>query len=135
MPNTSPNTNISLQEVSTRNDQARHIVAGFASAMPWLADIWEYLQSALNDVPILAAEVSRLSAELRDTRLDRANLLAAMRAALAAQADGEPDPMWYLRDALNASEPPPGRLAEATVSTYRRMRRRPARRDGAASSR
>ena len=107
MPNTSPNINISLQEVSTRNDQARHIVAGFASAMPWLADIWEYLQSALNDVLILAAEVSRLSAELQNTRLDRANLLAAMRAALAAQADGEPDPMWYLRDALNASETPP----------------------------
>jgi hypothetical protein len=107
MPNTVPNTNIDLQEVSTRNDQARHIVAGFASAMPWLADIWEYLESALNDVLVLAAEVSRLSAELRDTRLDRANLLAAMRATLVAQADGEPDSTWYLRDALNTPETPP----------------------------
>ena len=58
MPNTSPNTNINLQEVSTRNDKARHIVAGLPSAMPWLADIWEYLQSALNDMPMLAAEVT-----------------------------------------------------------------------------
>ena len=104
MPHTIPNTTINLREVSTRNEHARHIVAGFSSAMPWLTDIWGYLQGALNDVPALAAEISRLSAELRDTRLDRANLLAAMRATLAAHADGEPDPMWYLRDALNAPE-------------------------------
>ena len=65
MPDASPNTDIDLQEVSTRNDQARHIVAGFASAMPWLTDIWEYLQRALNDVPALSAEVDRLSAEVR----------------------------------------------------------------------
>ncbi len=107
MPNTIPNTNIDLLEVSTRNEQARHIVAGFASAMPWLTDIWGYLKSALNDVPVLSAEVGRLSAELRETRLDRANLLAAIRATLAAHADGEPDPMWYLRDALDAPETPP----------------------------
>jgi hypothetical protein len=104
MPDTSPNTNINLQEVSTRNDQARHIVVGFASAMPWLPEIWEYLHGALDDVPALTAEVSRLSADLRDTRLDRANLRAAMRATLAAHADGEPDPMGYLRDELDAPE-------------------------------
>ncbi len=107
MPDTIPNTNINLREVSTRNEHARHIVAGFASAMPWLTDTWGYLQSALNDVPALAAEISGLSAELRDMRLDRANLLAAMRATLAAHADGEPDPTWYLRDALDAPETPP----------------------------
>ena len=49
-------------------------------------------------------EVTRLSAELDRTRLDRANLRAAMRATLAAHADGEPDPMWYLRDELDAPE-------------------------------
>ena len=106
MPDTGPNTNINLQEVSTRNQQARQIVAGFASAMPWLTDIWEYLQSALNDVSALSAEVSRLSRGLRDTRLDRANLLAAIRAMLAAHADGESDPMGYLRDELDAPESP-----------------------------
>ena len=37
-------------------------------------------------------------------RREHANLRAAMRATLAAHADGEPDPMWYLRDALNAPE-------------------------------
>ena len=29
-----------------------------------------------------------------------------MRAALAAHADGEPDPLWYLRDELNAARRP-----------------------------
>ena len=36
MPNAFPHANINLQEVSTRNEHARHIVAGFASAMPTL---------------------------------------------------------------------------------------------------
>ena len=104
MPNAIPHTNINLQEVSVRNDNARHIVAGCASAMPTLADMWRYHHDALNDTAALSAEITRLSAELEHTRLDRANLLAAMRAAFAAHADGEPDPMWYLRDALDAPE-------------------------------
>ncbi len=49
-------------------------------------------------------EITRLSAELGRTRLDRANLRAAIRATLIAHADGEPDPMWYIRDALDASD-------------------------------
>jgi hypothetical protein len=75
--------------------------------MPILADIWRYLQTAFNDVPALATEIIRLSGELRDTRLDRANLLAAARAAIAADHDGEPDPLWYLRDELAAHHAPP----------------------------
>jgi hypothetical protein len=104
MPNTGPHININLQEVSTRNDNARHIVVGCATNLPTLAGMWRQLRDALDDVPALAAELTRLSAELDSTRLDRANLRAAMRATLAAHADGEPDPMWYLRDALNAPE-------------------------------
>ena len=104
MPNTVPRININLQEVSARNDNARHIVAGCAAAMPTLTDMWRFLHDALDDTPALAAEITRLSAEIESTRLDHANLRAAMRATLAAHADGEPDPMWYLRDALNAPE-------------------------------
>ena len=106
MPNTVPHININLQEVSERNDSARHIVAGCAAAMPTLADMWRYLQDALNDTVALSAEITRISAELERTRLDRADLLAAMRATLTAHADAEPDPMWYLRDALDAPEMP-----------------------------
>jgi hypothetical protein len=104
MPNTVPHININLREVSERNDNARHIVAGCASAMQTLADMWQYVQEALNDTVALSVEITGLSAEVENARLDRANLLAAMRAALAAHADGEADPMWYLRDELDAPE-------------------------------
>ncbi len=104
MPNTVPHININLPEVNARNDNARHIVVGCATAFPTLAGMWQNLHEALDDIPALAAEIARLSAELGHTRLDRANLRAAIRATLAAHADGEPDPMWYLRDALNAPE-------------------------------
>ena len=86
--------------------------------MPTLADMWRHLDDALNDAVLLFAQVTQLSAqvtrlsvqvtqlsaELDRTRLERANLRAAMRATLAAHADGEPDPMWYLQDELNAPE-------------------------------
>ena len=62
--------------------------------------------SLINDLAHLVAEITRLAGELDRTRLDRANLLAAMRAALAAHAEGEPDPMWYLRDELDAPKTP-----------------------------
>jgi hypothetical protein len=48
----------------------------------------------------LAAEVTRLSAALAAARLESANRLAAIRAALGAAADGETDPLAYLRDQL-----------------------------------
>ena len=104
MPNTNSRPDFDLQQISTRNTHARHIVAGCATALPTLTDMWRNVQEALDDTPALAAEITRLSAELGRIRLDRANLRAAMRATLAAHADGEPDPMWYLRDALNAPE-------------------------------
>ena len=106
MPNTHPNPDIELQQISTRNTHARHIVVGCASALPSLADMWQALDDALADTITLAALVTRLSADLDRARLDRANLRAAMRATLAAHADGEADPMWYLRDELNAAQMP-----------------------------
>ena len=104
MPNTNPTPGIDLQQISTRNTHARHIVAGCAAALPALAAMWQELDEALSDTAALAALLTRLSAELDRARLDRANLRAAMRATLAAHADGEPDPLWYLRDELDAPE-------------------------------
>ena len=106
MPDTHPDTIPDLQQISTRNDQARHIAAGCAAALPALAGMWRHLDAALADTAALCAQVTRLSAELERARLDRANLRAAMRATLAAHADGEPDPMWYLRDELIAAQMP-----------------------------
>jgi hypothetical protein len=103
MPNTVPYTTVSIPEVMTRNSAARHIVAGFAAATPSLAPMWQQISAALADAGGLAAEAGRLSAELRAARLDRANLLAAIRATLAAERDVEPDPLFYLRDELRAA--------------------------------
>jgi hypothetical protein len=93
---------VDLQEAATRNHAARHIIAGFSTAAPTLAEIWQQLEAALADTPALSAEITRLRAELAGTRLDRANLLAAARAVITAHLDGEPDPLSYLRDELQA---------------------------------
>ena len=49
MPHTHPNPEIDLHQINARNDQARHIVAGCASAMPTLADMWRPIDQALSD--------------------------------------------------------------------------------------
>jgi len=103
VPDTNAHINIDLDEVTNRNETARHVVAGFSTAMPTLAEIWRLLEDALSDVPALSTEVARLFAEIQHARLDRANLLAAARATIAAHHDGELDPLSYLRDELDAN--------------------------------
>jgi len=95
-------------EVTTRNDVARDIVAGFAAVTPTLAGVWLFVDRALADVPALLADLGRVRAELEAVRLDRANLLAAIRATLMADAEGESDPLGYLRDELDAPGTPAG---------------------------
>ena len=107
MPSPSRYINTDLQEAITRNETARRIVAGFSATMPTLDDIWRHLDGALNDVLALSAEVTRLAGELEAARLDRANLLAAVRATIAADADGERDPLSYLQDELDAPQSAP----------------------------
>lgn len=102
MTNSHPHSRTDLEEITARNQVARHMIAGFSAAMPTLAEIWQQLEAALADTPPLFAEITRLHAELAGTRLDRANLLAAARAVISAHLDGEPDPLSYLRDELAA---------------------------------
>jgi hypothetical protein len=52
------------------------------------------------DIKRLIEELRRLHSALIDERLISANLRAAIRAALGAHDDGEPDPLAYLRDEL-----------------------------------
>jgi hypothetical protein len=59
--------------------------------------------SLINDLAQLVTEITRLHSALIRERLISANRLAAIRAALGAQADGEPDPLAYLRDELPES--------------------------------
>lgn len=101
-----PEPGTSLHLIYARNDHARQVIASFASAMPTASEMWQQVDRALADVPALGAVIARLSAELAATRMDRANLLAAMRATIAAHADGEPDPLYYLRDELDARQMP-----------------------------
>lgn len=54
--------------------------------------------TALADIPPLLAEIGRLRELLTYARTELANLLAASRATLAAQRDGDADPLSYLRD-------------------------------------
>jgi hypothetical protein len=97
-----PTPGINLLEASTRAHTAQHIITGFSRATPNLADLWQQVSHSLSDIPILTAELTRLGAELTTVRLDRANLAAAGRATLAAYRLGEPDPLSYLRDELDA---------------------------------
>jgi hypothetical protein len=89
-------------DITTRNDIARDIIAGFAAVTPHLAGIWRIIDQALADLPVVLADLGRARAELEAVRLDRANLLAAIRAAVGADSEGEPDPLGYLRDELDS---------------------------------
>ena len=89
-------------EITTRNDIARDIIAGFAAVTPSLAGAWRLIDTALADLPAVLADLGRARAELEAVRLDRANLLAAIRATLAADTEGESDPLGYLRDELDS---------------------------------
>jgi hypothetical protein len=60
-----------------------------------------------SEIQILRAEITRLTAALATARLESANRLAAIRAALGAAADGEADPLAYLRDELPEGSPSP----------------------------
>jgi hypothetical protein len=104
VPNNAPHSAIDVQKVLSRNLGARDIVSGFASAMPTLSVAWQHLEAALADARDLATEVIRLSAELAAVRLWHANALAAMRATIGAERDGEPDPLYYIRDELSAPQ-------------------------------
>ena len=101
-----PEPGISLYVIYARNDHARRIIAGCISTMPAATELWEQVDRALADLPVMGTVIARLTAELADTRMDRANLLAAMRATIAAHADGETDSLYYLRDELDARQMP-----------------------------
>jgi DNA-binding transcriptional regulator YiaG len=88
--NTSNRTNpdTDLQEAAHRHDTATAVV--------------DALDRALDTIPLLSAEIRRLRRRLAITLNDFNNLLAAAKATLSAHADGEEDPLYYLRDELHA---------------------------------
>lgn len=87
-----------LQEVANRHDDA-------VTAMGTVT-------RALDTIPLLRAEVSRLRGRLARTLTNLHNLIAAAPATLRAQADGEDDALYYLRDELEAQGQLPRRDRE-----------------------
>lgn len=77
-----------LQEVANRHDTATAVI--------------DALGRALDTIPLLSAEIARLRRHIATARNDLNNLLAAAKATLSAHADGEEDPLYYLRDELQA---------------------------------
>lgn len=104
MTNTVPYSTVNIPEAMNRNRAAQDIVSGFASATPTLGPAWLHIETALADARDLATEVARLAAELAAMRLAYAYALAAMRATIGAQHDGEADPLYYIRDELQAAQ-------------------------------
>lgn len=82
--------------------------------------------AVVRQVPRLCDEVDRLARLLLQARRAYADLAAAARAALAAHAEGEADPWWYLRDELGAQPTPP----VTNPPAGRRTGRRPGARSG-----
>ncbi|MFI5933715.1 hypothetical protein [Actinoplanes sp. NPDC051494] len=76
-----------------------HLNAAYGRMTP--VAIW----TAVADIPVLLAENERLVHLLARTRWDFADLLAAARATLGADHDGEADPLAYLRDAVAEHRP------------------------------
>ncbi|WP_433475003.1 hypothetical protein ACQPZP_41070 [Spirillospora sp. CA-142024] len=102
MTNSPYHPRIDLQEAINRSRTARRIIANTWPDASLPTILRRNLDNALDTIPALAAEIARLSTELRDNRIHRANLAAAARATLNAHSDGERDPHWYLRDELHA---------------------------------
>ncbi|MEU7746834.1 hypothetical protein [Nonomuraea sp. NPDC049158] len=106
MPNRHPYPHTDLQEVATRNNTAAQLLAALTRDPLPLLPIWAYVISALDDIEALIDEITGLRAELASIRHQRANLLAAIRATLAAERDGDDDPLYYVRDELHAQTHP-----------------------------
>jgi hypothetical protein len=73
-----------------------------------------FLAHARTDVTRLLGEVRRLRLAHELQSHAHAYLLAAARAAVAAHRDGEPDPLAYLHDHLDAQGQLPGRHEQLT---------------------
>jgi phage tail protein X len=96
-----PNEPTNLQVALNRYSSAIRTINGSTLARILLrARSDATITAALDAVPGLCQEVQSLRAVLELARLDHANLVAAARSALIAERDGEPDPMWYIRDEL-----------------------------------
>ncbi|GGT00545.1 hypothetical protein GCM10010156_68290 [Planobispora rosea] len=102
MPHRHPYPHTDLQEVASRNTTAAQLLAALTQEPLPLLPVWAHVIAALDDIEALIDEITGLRAELASVRYQRANLRAAIRATLAADHDGDDDPLYYIRDELHA---------------------------------
>jgi hypothetical protein len=104
-----------VQEARTRHAAATSLLRSYPVARAWRrTETGHALSRALAVIPSLCDEIDSLNALLAATRRREQNLIAAARATLTADADGEPDPLYYLRDELAAL----GQLPRAANQTH-----------------
>jgi hypothetical protein len=77
-----------LREATTNHDDALAVIRP--------------ITDALNHIPPLCAEIRDLRRRHAGSLFDLSDLVAAGLATLGADADGEPDALYYLRDELRA---------------------------------
>jgi hypothetical protein len=94
---------VDLQEVASQYDDATSAIRNSSLVRRWTTtSAGRKLAQALYTIPLLCAEVTRLRSRLARTVIDLQNLVAAARATLSAHREGESDPLYYLRDELEA---------------------------------
>jgi hypothetical protein len=89
-----------IPEIAIDQDQVLATIALELARMYICARCRRAVTPLIDNITQLAEEITRLHDALIAERLTSANLLAAIRAALGAAADGEADPLAYLRDEL-----------------------------------
>jgi hypothetical protein len=87
-----------------RHEDANAALGGSPLACAWRrTGAGRAAVAALADVPPLCDRIERLGDRLTQCRRRHQDLEAAARATLAAHAEGEADPLYYLRDELGAT--------------------------------
>ncbi len=99
----------SPRPIQPEDARRRHAQAVHALQRSRVACMWRRTRAGratltvIADVPLLCDRIDRL----QRVRRRHQDLEAAARATLAASADGEADPLYYLRDELAAPGPRP----------------------------
>ena len=93
-----------VQEARHRHAEASALARSHPLTRIWLRTATGHiLARALATIPPLCDEIDHLNAVMAIIRRRYHDLVAAARATLAAAADGESDPLYYLRDELTAT--------------------------------
>lgn len=98
-----PRVEMDLEAISNTWEAVERVIECARCGADGLA-LLLYFSARTVDSARYAIENRRLTDELAECRESFANLRAAVRATLAANADGETDPLWFLRDEYSAQQ-------------------------------